>query len=108
MEIEQQLQTTEFVVGLLRNGLYTPEHNLVLSPYSLVSALVMLMIGAGGNSRLQLAKSMFNIVSSSSSDDQDLALVLKCIDAFAAENSVTMQRNEKSLKIANFLYSSKR
>ena len=98
-------QTTEFVVGLLRSDLYQADHNLVFSPYSLISALVMVMLGARGKTQAQLASSMFDTVKVAS--DRQTNAYMQYVDAFARANNETMQRNEQSLKIANFLYSSK-
>ena len=98
--MEQLPQNTEFVVGLLKNGLYQPEQNLVLSPYSLISALIMLLMGASGNSHLQIIKSLFN----SSTTGKDIGYS----KLFAQNNQVMLKQNEKALQIANFVYSSKR
>ena len=46
-----------FVFNLVRK-LYKSGHNLLLSPFSVTSALVMLIAGADGNTRTELIKTI--------------------------------------------------
>ena len=94
-------QTTEFCLGLMQQ-LYKPEENLVVSPYSLVSALIMLVIGSAGNSQLQLLKTIFDNKLTSISTEASKQL----IEAFTSANQQMLTANDKTLAIGNFLYSS--
>ena len=96
------LETSQhkFVLDLLQQ-LYHPEHNLVLSPYSLISALVMLLIGSSGTTQLQIVKSIFD-----SKFKADTAEALKYVQTFAQTNKELLDRNQNTLEIANLLYSS--
>ena len=52
---KHQQKQTEFVLRLL-SELHQGGKNVVLSPYSVISALVMLLVGADGNTRDQLVQ----------------------------------------------------
>lgn len=95
----RQLQTTQFALDLLQL-LYKNGHNLVLSPYSLVAALVMLLPGTDGNTREQLVKSLFN--ANGSKDEAD-----KHVKQFSTTNKANLMKNKATLKTANLLYSHK-
>ena len=73
-----------------------------MSPYSLTSALVMLLPGTDGNSRLQLVKALFD-PQCTKTDDAD-----KHVGTYAEINKNTIVKNEAMLKVANLLYSHKR
>ncbi|XP_017464306.1 PREDICTED: serpin-ZX-like, partial [Rhagoletis zephyria] len=95
-----QLQSTQFALDLLQL-LHKDGSNLVLSPYSLVSALVMFLPGTDGESRDQIVKSLFN-PNDSKGDDAD-----KYVKLFAANNKNNLLKNKDTLKVANLLYSHK-
>ena len=87
--------------------LYQSCKNLVLSPYSLASALLMLFSGAAGNSRAQLVKALFD----PNSDPVSLRRnnnAVKYVQLFSDANNVNLKKNEATLKVANMLYSDKR
>lgn len=101
MDSDTAPQTTEFCLNLLQQ-LYKPDENLVVSPYSLVSALIMLVLGAGGNSQLQLIMTLF--------DKQVTAIsaeASKHVSAFTSTNKRILGENNKTLASGNFLYSGK-
>ena len=100
-EMASYQQATQFVLDLA-SQLYQSGRNLVLSPYSLTSALVMLLPGTDGNSRMQLVKTLFD-PTSTKTEDAD-----KHVGSFAAANMDTLVKNAATLKIANMLYSHKR
>ena len=89
---------TSFVISLLKT-LYQDGKNLVVSPYSLVSALAMLLPGTDGQSKLELLQTLFNpeVKDLSSADEQ--------IQLFTTLNSENLQRNNDTLYVANLLYS---
>lgn len=89
---------TPFVVGLLKN-IYQSGKNVVVSPYSLVSALAMLLPGTDGKSKLELVQTLFD------SSAKDLSGAEKQLGLFTALNSENLQKNEKTLAVANLLYS---
>ncbi len=95
-----QLQPTQFALDLLQL-LHKDGSNLVLSPYSLVSALVMLLPGTDGESKAQIVKSLFNSNDSKGEDAN------KHVKLFAASNKDNLLKNKDTLKVANLLYSHK-
>ena len=95
-----QLQPTQFALDLLQL-LHKDGSNLVLSPYSLVSALVMLLPGTDGESKAQIVKSLFNANDSKGEDAN------KHVKLFAASNKDNLLKNKDTLKVANLLYSHK-
>ncbi len=96
-----QMQSTQFALDLMQL-LHEDGSNLVLSPYSLVSALVMLLSGTDGESRAQIVKSLFN-QNDSKGDNAD-----KYVKLFAANNKNNLLKNKDTLKVVNLLYSHKK
>ena len=86
-------QTVQLALDMLQQ-LYQPNQNLVFSPYSLFTALIMVLLGANGDSRAQLVKTLFGTSSGIRSQ------VIEFFDA----NQILLERNEATLRIANFLY----
>ena len=96
-----QEQSTKFMLDLM-SKLYQSGKNLVLSPYSLASALVMLFPGTDGNSRAQLVKALFDANSKETTNAD------KYVQLFSDANNANLKKNEATLKVANMLYSAKR
>ena len=98
----------DLVVGLLRE-LHQDGTNLVLSPYSIVSALIMLMIGTEPNSRHELLKLLSSSPSSSSLQQSSMANESdKFLALFAKQNDDILRANAKTFKSANMVYPAKR
>lgn len=89
---------TPFVVNLLK-VLYQKGSNLVVSPYSLVSALTMLLPGTEGASKLELVRALFDAQAKEASAGD------KQVEVFAGLNRANLAANEKTLAVANLLYS---
>jgi len=89
---------TPFVINLLKT-LYQKNRNLVVSPYSLVSALSMLLPGTEGQSKLELVQAIFD------AQAKDSAAGDKQVELFAQLNRANLAANEKTLAVANLLYS---
>ena len=92
------LGQTPFVIDLLKN-LYQKDKNLVLSPYSLVSALAMLLPGTDGNSRFELVRTVFD------QSAKDATGADRQVELFAQLNAANIEKNSKTLHVANMLYS---
>ena len=76
--------------------LYQPGLNMVFSPYSLVAALFMLIVGTGGNSRAQLAKAFFGTT--------NIHRTSKYVKRFTKANARLLERNANTIAVANFIY----
>lgn len=101
-EQTQQLQATQFALDLMQN-LFQNGSNLVFSPFSLVSALAMLLPGTDGNSRSQLVKALFDVKYEGGQAEADAFL-----EQFATANRANLEKNAATLRVANHLYSHKR
>lgn len=89
---------TPFVLDLMKKLYQGDGSNLVVSPYSLVSALVMLIPGAGGKTRFELLKTILDRKATDSSKANELIQVFsKMLDSVCKANS-------DSLHVANMLY----
>jgi len=93
---EQQM--TQFGLDLMK-VLYKEGTNLVMSPYSIVSALMMVLPGAKEDTRDQLLNAMFGTKSEE---------VNEIVDRFVKGNNNILAKNGGMVKIANHLYTSKR
>ncbi len=87
-----------FVVDLLK-ALYQKDKNLVLSPYSLVSALALLLPGTDGESRFEIARVIFDQAA------KDASAADRHVELFAQTNDANLKTNSETLRIANLLYS---
>ena len=92
------LVQTSFVINLLK-VLNQGGHNLVCSPYSLVSAMAMLLPGTDGNSRLELVRSLFD------QNAKDATGADRHVQVFGHLNKANLEKNSKTLHVANMLYS---
>lgn len=89
---------TPFVIDLLR-ALYQKDKNLVFSPYSLVSALALLLPGTDGTSREEIARIVFDQAA------KDASAADQHVELFAQTNDANLKTNSETLRIANLLYS---
>ena len=89
---------TPFVIDLLKI-IYKNGENLVVSPYSLVSALAMLLPGTDGNSRFELLRAIFDQSAKDGSNAD------RHVQLFAQLNKANLEKNAQTLHVANMLYS---
>lgn len=72
--------------------------NLVYAPYALQTILAMLIPGAGGNTRAELIRGLFDPLADELCDPESL------VHKFATMNRVVTRRNSNSLMVTNFIY----
>ncbi|KAJ6217954.1 hypothetical protein RDWZM_009111 [Blomia tropicalis] len=89
---------TPFVLDLMKKLYQGDGSNLVVSPYSLVSALVILIPGAGGKTRFELLKTILDREATDSSKANEL------IQVFSYMLDSVCKANSDSLHVANMLY----
>ncbi len=95
------INSGSFVFALkLQNLLSTKDKNLVVSPFSLTSALAMTLYGTRGNSGAQLSKVLFG-------HQIDVNEYKSMVKEFQSLIDKSLKSNSKILSFANFIYSHK-